>query len=57
MLCLDWNDEKPFRIGGRENDIEYARLDIVLTPCNYLHTMLEYKDDTISPECIPDLES
>ena len=57
MLCIDWNDERPFMIGGRENDIDYSRLDIVLTPCNYLHTMLDYKEDTISPECIPDLES
>ena len=57
MLCLDWNDNKPLEIGGRENDINYTRLDIVLAPCNYLHTMLDYKDDTISPECIEDLES
>ena len=57
FLCLDWNDEKPFEIGGRETDINYTRLDIVMSPCNYLHTMLEYKDDTVSPDCITDLES
>ena len=53
MYCIDINDE--LEIIGNENDDDYARLDIVLLPCNYIHTMLGYTDDSVYPECVPDL--
>ena len=57
MLCLDWDGEEPIEIMGKETDADYARFEVFMTPCNYLHTMLGYKDDTVSPECVKDLES
>ena len=56
MYCIDWNDDDPFElIGESSQDDNYARIDVTLTPCNYLHTMLDYQDDSISPECIGDI--
>ena len=55
MYCIDWNDDEPIEMIGNETDDDYARLEVVLAPCNYLHTMFDYQDDTISPECIADL--
>ena len=56
MYCIDWNDDDPFElIGESSHDDDYARIDVTLTPCNYLHTMLDYQDDSISPECIGDI--
>ena len=56
MFCLDWNDEDPFEILGTEQDDEYTRIELIFTPCNYIHTYLGYTEDTISPECIADLD-
>ena len=56
MFCIDWNDENPIEILGREQDTDYTRIEFILVPCNYIHTMLDYKEDSISPECIADLQ-
>ena len=56
MFCLDWNDDEPFELIGNSIDDNYTRLEIVLVPCNYMHTQLGYQDDSINPECIGDLE-
>ena len=45
MFCLDWKDDDPFELLGALRDDDFIRFDIVLNPCNYLHTMLDYKDD------------
>ena len=42
---------------GEEINAEYQRLEIVLVPCNYLHTHLGYTEDFISDECIADLQA
>ena len=61
MLCIDWDGEEgamqsePIEITGQENDDDYARLEVVLVPCNYVHTQLGYSGDTVSPECEGDL--
>ena len=57
MLCLDWDDDEPIELIGVENDNDYTRLEVVLVPCNYIHTQLGYEGDSIHPECITDLES
>ena len=49
MFCIDWNDEDPIEIIGEEFDDDYTRFEAVLVPCNYLHTMLDYQGDSISP--------
>ena len=55
MFCLDWKDNDPFELLGAQKDDDFIRFDIVLNPCNYLHTMFDYKDDSVSSECVPDL--
>ena len=55
MFCLEWDSQEILIYGNERND-EYQRIELVLTPCNYLHTHLGYKDDKIHPECVADLE-
>ena len=57
MFCLEWNDEDPLEIKGNELDDDYTRLEVVLLPCNYVHTMLGHTGDSIHPDCVPDLQS
>ena len=56
MVCLDWKDNDPYELIGFEFDDEATYIDIVLVPCNYIHTLGGYSEDSISPECIGDLE-
>ena len=58
MYCIDWegDDVEPIEIYGNEKNDEYQRVELVLVPCNYLHTHLGYEGDTIAPECIADLD-
>ena len=53
---MDWNDDDPFELNGDINDDDYTSIEVILTPCNYLHTMNGYREDKIDPECIADLE-
>ncbi len=55
MYCLDRNQLEGIEIYGDEKNQNYARLEILLLPCNYLHTELGWTEDTIHPECIGDL--
>ena len=45
MFCIDWNDDDPIELINSEQDDDYARIDITVAPCNYLHTMLGYEGD------------
>ena len=56
MFCLDWDDDNPIEITGSDIDADYTRFEIVMTPCNYLHTHLGYTGDSIDPSCNPNLE-
>ena len=57
MMCLDKPDEanEDILLYGTENNDNYQRLEILLLPCNYVHSYMGYKDDSIHPECIGDL--
>ena len=57
MFCLDWDDDDPIEVIGTEIDNDYTRLEVVLTPCNYVHRQLGDVGDSIHPECVTDLES
>lgn len=57
LMCLDWNDDEPLLIYGKERNDEYQRIEIVLVPCNYIHTHLGYTGDSIAPECVADLDA
>ena len=38
FICLDWNDEDPFKIfGDIENSSEMMVMEAILAPCNYVH--------------------
>ena len=41
MFCIDWEKEQ-IEIGGYDQEENYSRLEVVLVPCNYLHTFLGY---------------
>ena len=56
MVCLDWNDNDPYELIGYEFDDETTYIDIILVPCNYVHTLGDYRGDSVSPECIGDQE-
>ena len=56
MFCVDWNDNDPYEVLGKEFDDDFTRIELIFVPCNYLHTQLDYKEDTISPQCIANLE-
>ena len=56
MFCIDWYDDDLFEILGSDEDDDHTRVEVVLVPCNYLHTQFGYDGDSISPECIGDLE-
>ena len=54
MFCID--ADETIRIYGNENNNNYQRIEILLTPCNYLHTHLGYEGDSVHPDCIADLD-
>ena len=51
MYCFDQAEMEGLEIYGDEKNENYAKLEVMLLPCNYLHTELGYKLDTIHPEC------
>ena len=44
-------------VSPNEKNDEYQRIEVVLVPCNYLHTHLGYTGDSIDENCVADLES
>ena len=56
MFCLDWDNED-LLIYGKKTGSQFQELEILMTPCNYLHTELEYEGDSISDDCIDDLDA
>ena len=57
FLCLDWKDNDPFELIGSFIDADHMRLEVILVPCNYVHSRLGYLGDTIKEGCVHDLES
>ena len=55
MFCLDWERED-IEIYGNEKNAEYSRLEVVLVPCNYVHTHLGYTEDFVHEDCIASKE-
>ena len=54
MFCIDWNAGDPIELTGDTHDDDYTRFEVLVVPCNYLHTVLGYQEDSVSPNCIPD---
>ena len=57
FYCLDWDDDEPFEIYGRESGSNYQRLEVILVPCNYVHKEISDVGDTVKEECKSDLAS
>ena len=56
MLCIDWKiEDVPITIMGDEGEDDYQRMEAILVPCNYKHTMFGYEGDSIHSECEPNL--
>jgi len=54
-MCLDWErDADKLNLWGASTDAFYQRLEIILVPCNYMHTELGYTGDSIAEGCIAD---
>ena len=56
MYCVDWKDDEPYELFGTIEEDDYQRFDVILAPCNYLHTQLDYQGDSVSSECIGELD-
>ena len=54
FFCLDWTAD--YEIYGNERNDQYQRVEVVLNPCNYLHTEFGYEEDSIDPECIANFD-
>jgi len=55
LLCLDeWTDD--LFIGGDRRITEWSTIEIMLNPCNYIHSYFEETNtkDFILEECIPE---
>ena len=55
LLCIDWTDD--LYLQGTYSDERFSTIDIVMLPCNYIHTNLGFKDDKVSDKCNPDLKA
>ena len=56
LNCIDFDKDAEHVIFGDNKDDSFYRLEVILTPCNYLHTDHNYTGDSINPECVPDLD-
>ena len=54
LFCIDWTDD--LFVSGEENNLEYQRLEFLMTPCNYIHQKWGYTEDSVSDECIADAQ-
>ena len=41
---------------GVENAESYQRFEVILLPCNYIHSEIGSTNDTVQEECLPDRE-
>ena len=57
LFCVDWEGQSDdIKIWGEDHHTNYRYIDIVLVPCNYIHTEVGWTEDKITPECLSDRE-
>ena len=56
-MCIDWDDEDPYLLYGKDKDVNHLYIDVAIVPCNYIHDEFD-KDTTwtVPAECIDDKE-
>ena len=57
MFCVDYEKlDEDLTIWGQGLTIEdtFKRLELIMTPCQYLHTYTGYEGDSIHKDCIAD---
>ena len=52
MYCFDQDEMQGLEIYGDEKNENHGKLEILVLPCNYLHTDLGWTEDTIQPDCV-----
>ena len=55
LLCIDW-ETAGIDFYGLEESGTFSELDVAIVPCNLKNTMIGGETDSISEECIPDLQ-
>ena len=56
FYCLDeWPEN--MMLGGEQEADTYRRLEVIFTPCNYIHSHLGYQGDFVREDCIADFEA
>ena len=54
-MCIDWDDEDPNLVYGKDKDAHSQFIDVVLAPCNYIHDEInENTTETVPKDCIVD---
>ena len=56
FLCIDWDDKNPYLTYGKDKDANFQRVEIIVTPCNYIHREVKDIGDEVSDDCIKDRE-
>ena len=57
MYCISYDEDEPIELIGEWFDDNYARMEILFSPCNYVHNQVNDYGDSVSPECVPDLQA
>lgn len=57
LFCVDWEKQgDKINIWGVDHNTNYQYIEIVLVPCNYVHSEFGETGDKITPECLADRE-
>ena len=56
FLCFDLPDDEPLQIYGYEADFDFWNLEMIFTPCNYLHKEVSDVGLEEAAGCISDKE-
>ena len=57
MFCLALEEIEELTIYGDEFNTEHQRFEVVLVPCNYVHSRWGFTEDSVSKECVSDLNA
>ena len=55
LYCFDWEKlEKDLEIWGSTSYNDFQQFELILSPCNYVHSHLGWTGDSVANECIDD---
>lgn len=59
FYCVDWDENDPLVINGNENELNFQRIEVILLPCNYVHTKYGVSPDAndfVHSDCVANLK-